>query len=188
MRKVFGKNSDVMDLFLNRTQDEARCKNVFFEKDKIYSFGTHYELGRFLDPGTVLINDDGYSKTTKRHVIKLYFQAKSAGINTFFKSNIYPDRVVKSMKVSMARYKKARRPAIYKNSILERYGIFEEYDRYNTSLGPEHPEFIDWSKDQVDAFDEMVEIVRYVKGEDPKIETVKDDETSMKELQKLFNF
>ena len=76
MKKVFGKNSVVMDIFLNRTQDEARCKNVFFEKDKIYSFGTHYELGRFLDGTTLLVNDTSYSVTTTRHSNKLAAMAK----------------------------------------------------------------------------------------------------------------
>ena len=81
MKKVFGKNADVMELFLNRTQDEARCKNVFFEKDKIYSFGKHYELGRFLDGNTLLVNDALYSSTTTKHSKKLAAMAKYGSIS-----------------------------------------------------------------------------------------------------------
>ncbi len=188
MKRVFSKGEDVIDLFVNRKQDEARCSNIFFEKDKIYSYGKHYELGRFLDPGTVLINDDGYSKTTKRHVTKLYIECKHSKVRSFFKSDTKPKAIVKVMQDALVKYKRARRPNIYKNIILDAIERFHAYDDYNKMLPKGHPEFRDWLREDVESYDRMLEIVKFVKGEKKSpIEKIVE-ETSMEELQKLFNF
>jgi hypothetical protein len=49
----------------------GRSSRVFVERDKLYSYGTHFELARFVRPkrGTpfYLLNGDTYSVTTSRH-------------------------------------------------------------------------------------------------------------------------
>ena len=47
MKKVFSSSTDVMHLFAQRSQQEARTSsgNVFYYNDKIYSYGHHYLLG-----------------------------------------------------------------------------------------------------------------------------------------------
>ena len=69
MKTVFD-NYDCVHTFAQRTQNEGRTSNnnIFFEGDKIYSYGYHYELGRFLDDKTILINDKGYSVSTGKHI------------------------------------------------------------------------------------------------------------------------
>ena len=64
MKRVFTNSTEVIHLWAQRTQNEARCSNVFFEPDyklsdgnwealetssKIYSYGKHYLLAEFLE-------------------------------------------------------------------------------------------------------------------------------------------
>lgn len=189
MKKVYTKAVDVIELFVNREQSEARGGNVFFEDtDTIYSYGHHYELGRFLDSDTILINDEGYSKTTKRHVSKLYTECHHSGVRSFFESDTEPRLIVRAMETALVKYKRARRPNIYKNIILDAIERFDAYDDYNKMLPKDHHEFKDWSVEDVEAYDRMLEIVKFVKGEKIEEMPVRVEETSMKELQELFNF
>jgi len=73
MKTVYSKSSDVIHLFAQRTQEEGRCSNVFFNcKERIYSYGSHYLLGEFIRNKkkdlAIWINDDGYSVTTAKHI------------------------------------------------------------------------------------------------------------------------
>ena len=70
MKKVFSSNYEVIHTFAQRTHPEGRnsSSSVFFEGDKIYSYGYHYLLGEFLDTNTILINDKGYGNSTSKHI------------------------------------------------------------------------------------------------------------------------
>lgn len=77
MKRVFPTSSDVIHLFAQRSQNDARCGNVYFDdKDKIYSYGRHYLLGHFLDDKTILINDSGYSVTTSKHISEIRYATR----------------------------------------------------------------------------------------------------------------
>ena len=69
MKTVF-TNTDTIHTFAQQTQYEGRnsTNTIFFEGNKIYSYGYHYLLGEFLDRNTILINDTGYSMTTSQHI------------------------------------------------------------------------------------------------------------------------
>ena len=43
----------------------AQC---IFRDNKIYSYGSHYLLGEFIDDETIIINNEGYSVTTSKHI------------------------------------------------------------------------------------------------------------------------
>lgn len=71
MKHVFPNHSNVLHLWANQSQGDARCKNVFFNGKSCYSYGYHYELGRIVEYNNqklFLINDSGYSKTTEKHI------------------------------------------------------------------------------------------------------------------------
>lgn len=68
MRKVFSNANEVMHSWANKTQPEARTRSVFFEGDRLYSYGHHYLIGRHLPEGCVAINAEGNSPTTNGHV------------------------------------------------------------------------------------------------------------------------
>ena len=67
---------EVCRLWAHQAQDDARNPggNVFFVGDKIYSYGDHYVMAchhRKGDKHIVLVNENGYSATTKRHRCKV---------------------------------------------------------------------------------------------------------------------
>lgn len=71
IKRVFPNHSEVIHRWANQTQTDARCKNVFFEGTSIYSYGSHYELGRLIQfngKTVAVINDTGYSNTTNKHI------------------------------------------------------------------------------------------------------------------------
>ncbi len=71
IKRVFPNHAEVIHRWANQTQDEARCKNVFFNGKSIFSYGSHYELGRLIEfngKTVAVINDTGYSNTTSKHI------------------------------------------------------------------------------------------------------------------------
>jgi hypothetical protein len=68
MKKAFKNHSDVCHKFNEQSQSEGRAGNIFFEGNKIYSYGYHYLLGEFISPNTILINNKGYSNSTSKHI------------------------------------------------------------------------------------------------------------------------
>lgn len=71
MKRVFSNGDQVLHLWANQSQTDARCKNVFFNGKSCYSYGYHYELGRmitFRGVQIAMINDSGYSNTTSKHI------------------------------------------------------------------------------------------------------------------------
>lgn len=92
IKKVFSNHEQVIHLWANQTQDEARCKNVFFEGKSVWSYGRHYELGRLMEyKGKVVavINNAGYSATTNKHIYSAWHavehltRVKSFNFNVF---------------------------------------------------------------------------------------------------------
>jgi hypothetical protein len=70
LKKVFTNKDQVLHLWANQSQSEARCSNVFFSGTSCYSYGFHYELGRLVQYNgetVALINDEIYSNTTAKH-------------------------------------------------------------------------------------------------------------------------
>lgn len=71
MKKVFTTSDQVIHLWANQSQESARCKNVFFDGTSLYSYGYHYKLGEivsFNGKTVALINNEGYSHTTQKHI------------------------------------------------------------------------------------------------------------------------
>lgn len=79
MKTVFSSTGEIVHLWANKTQPEASTRRVnrmdggygaqmFFEGDRLYSYGRHYLIGRHLPDGHVAINAEGSSNTTNNHV------------------------------------------------------------------------------------------------------------------------
>lgn len=126
MRKVFN-NTDCVHTFAQRTQQTGRTSNynIFFEGDKIYSFGHHYELGRFLDDKTILINDEGYSNSTAKH-INLLIGATSQ-YKQYYKTKANIHCVHHQIMYLKKKLSKARKPEIYISQIYSLWNSFNEY-------------------------------------------------------------
>jgi len=132
MKTVYTNSSDLIHLFAQQDQNNARCSNVFFEGTKIYSYGYHYLLGEFLDNNAILINDSGYSSTTSKHIYKLKY-ATSQYKQFFFtptdlKSDLY------HIKSDLKSLINARKP--------------EKYISNSTCLFDKLNEFIEFTKNK----------------------------------------
>ena len=71
IKRVYSNSEQVIHLWANQSQSDARSRNVFFEGTEIYSYGRHYLLGEILEFNGVkvaMINDSGYSITTSGHI------------------------------------------------------------------------------------------------------------------------
>ena len=71
LKRVFTNKDQVLHLWANQSQTDARCSNVFFDGESCYSYGHHYELGRLVEfngKTVALINSYRYSNTTAKHI------------------------------------------------------------------------------------------------------------------------
>jgi hypothetical protein len=131
MKTVFS-NSEIMHVFAQRTQSEGKTSNrtVFFNGNKIYSYGYHYLLGEFLDYNTILINDKGYSKTTSKHISHLR-QAVSQ-YKRFYITETDENYLLEKLNSELVKLTLARKPEIYLNSInylFSKYCEFQEFKK-----------------------------------------------------------
>jgi hypothetical protein len=69
--KHYKNISDVAHAWANKMSSDGKSSNLYFDGDKIYSYGAHYVLAKFIevDGSTcVWINDKGYSSSTSNHI------------------------------------------------------------------------------------------------------------------------
>jgi hypothetical protein len=71
MKTVFSSNSELAHVWANQLQSEGRTGNMFFEGPVIYSYGTHYEIARFVTAPNgqrvCFVNSNYYSSSTAKH-------------------------------------------------------------------------------------------------------------------------
>lgn len=71
MAKWLADIDQVAHYWANKVQAEGRSKNVFFEGDRIYSYGRHFCMGRHLPGDTVALSTRTYSPSTSRQQSKV---------------------------------------------------------------------------------------------------------------------
>lgn len=97
MKRVFNRADQVIHLWANRSQSDARSKNVYFSGDMIFSYGSHYLLGMLHEvkgQTIAVINSTRYSNTTSKH--QSYAHCATSHIPTFSGSD--PSNLVKSIR------------------------------------------------------------------------------------------
>lgn len=126
MKTVFN-NYDTVHTFAQQTQYEGRntTNTIFFEGNKIYSYGYHYLLGEFLDRNTILINDTGYSNTTAKHISIL--MGATSQYKQYYKTRVDFKMVYSKIKSLNEKYFKARKPEKYLNEILSLWDSLNTY-------------------------------------------------------------
>lgn len=134
MRKVF-TNTEIVHVFAQQSQSEGRSGSMFFKDTKIYSYGYHYLLGEFIDSDAIVINNVGYSVTTRKHISLL--SSATSHKKQFYKTTSDIDIVHSSITDSLTKMSTARiRKGDYLNSIYDNYTKLNEYLEYtNTKLG-----------------------------------------------------
>ena len=128
MRTVFSNSDDVIHIFAQQSQSEGRCSNIFFNGTKIYSYGYHYLLGEFIDKNTIVINDEGYSSTTNKHIWSLKSGTKQ--YRQFYKTNVDLKLVYSNVQSLVNKLSKANKKELYTMPILSHYDELNKYLEY----------------------------------------------------------
>ena len=122
MKKVFQNHSEVCHIFNLQNQSEGRAGNIFFEGNKIYSYGYHYLLGEFVGSSTILINNKGYSNSTSKHIYIL--EQATRDKKQVLLTHIHLDLVLLQLDEMYKSLIKARKPLRYRNQIEFLYSAF----------------------------------------------------------------
>lgn len=126
MKKVFS-NSELVHTFAQRSQEEGRTPSggMFFEGDKIYSYGYHYLLGKFIDEKTIIINDRGYSSSTGKQIGMLRNATRQYRqlFTTDIEVNVVSPRIIEASE----KLKNANKPEKYVSTIIRDFEVLTDY-------------------------------------------------------------
>lgn len=119
MKKVFQNTSEVIHVFAQQTQSEGRNQSgsIYFRDNKIYSYGSHYLLGEFINSETIIINDFGYSVTTSKHINELI--NATSQYKQFYTSSIDIKYIESEINYNIKKLSKANKPEIYISNITK---------------------------------------------------------------------
>jgi len=184
MKTVF-TNSEIMHVFNEQNQYEGRTSNnnIYFYDNKIYSYGSHYLLGEFIDKETIIINDKGYSNSTAKHIFLLMDATRDK--KQFFTTKIETKIVLNDIKDYLNKFTKARKTKNhYLNKIdylLKMYFEFIEYKRQKTKYNKikEHREIKRIANNFYNNFENLKEQVK----EQQKKQAIKDKKAIQKNLK-----
>jgi hypothetical protein len=126
MRTVFS-NSELVHTFAQRTQSEGRTstRTMFFNENKIYSYGHHYLLGEFIGDNTIIINNKGYSSSTGKHIGMLISATRQ--YRQLFNTNIDINLVKQRIEEASNKLKTAKKPELYVTPIIRDFEVLTEY-------------------------------------------------------------
>lgn len=122
MRTVLKSNTETIETFNRQNQSHGKCGNLFFEGDTLYSYGYHYPLAMFVKADTILINDEGYSPTTLKHIYKT--RRITENRKQLRTSKLCLSLVAAEMEWLDHKLSKARKPQIYTKQIWDLYNDF----------------------------------------------------------------
>jgi len=129
MRKVFSSSSETIHIFAQRQQAEGRSGNVFFENDKIYSYGYHYLLGEFITNKkgdlAIMINDSGYSSTTSKHIS--WLRSGTGQYKQFLITETDAKSVLSELENNANKLQNAKKPELYINPSEKLYNKYFEF-------------------------------------------------------------
>lgn len=152
MKTVF-TNTEIVHKFNEQNQNNGNTTNngMFFNRTKIYSYGYHYLLCEFLDNNTVLINNQGYSNTTSKHISLITSATRNR--KQYFTEQTDTQRVFRNITDWLQKLPRATK---YKehyisqiNYTLKCYFEFLEYTKTKTKANKikEHRQIVKISKD-----------------------------------------
>jgi hypothetical protein len=114
-------NKETIKTYLQQKLTHGNSPNVFFEHSRIYSYGYHYLLGRFLNNNLLIINDTGYSATTSKHIHLLRDTANELNITNYSVMSVELNSVYTQLKEFESKLHKARKPELWYNRINSLY-------------------------------------------------------------------
>ena len=109
--------------FANNHSEDGKSSNVFFYKNKIYSYGYHYVLAEQFTNFTIL-NNKGYSNSTAKHINYMINAINGQYHNTM---DIIPELVYNQLISLQKLLNRAKKPIIYLTQIWEKLNVFFEF-------------------------------------------------------------
>lgn len=178
MRKVFSSLAEVIHTFAQRTQNEGKSSNVFFYGNKIYSYGYHYLLGEFINENTIVINDKGYSSTTRKHISQITNATRQ--YKQLFITDIDTRIVSQRIEQAVKSLPNARKPERYISEIKASFEDLQTYIKdYKVKLSSEDKKRFAEAKKSYD---------KVIKDLDQYLDKLKDQAKKTKEVnQKKLN-
>jgi hypothetical protein len=124
MKTVYNNTHDLIHAFAqcNKPHGKTRTGNVFFEGNILYSYGYHFELAKFINDETVILNDDRYSNSTSKQ--QAIVRSALRQYTQIFKSVWDIERVNKRLEHLKDKLLRAKKPEIYINdaiSLIEKH-------------------------------------------------------------------
>jgi len=126
MRTKF-TNTELVHIFANQLQGFGNGSNLFFEGNRIYSYGYHYLLAEFLDNNTILINNKSYSRSTDKHRCLLW-GALPPNITTYWTLDVQIDSALNRVKDNFEKLIKSKTKGAY--YIREIVAIWEKLNDF----------------------------------------------------------
>ena len=122
-------NKETVKTYLQQVKTHGNSPNVFFEYSRIYSYGYHYLLGKFINNNLLIINDTGYSATTSKHIHLLRDTANELNIINYSVSNVEINSVYNELKYLETKLHKARKPELWYNRINSLYAKWYNFTK-----------------------------------------------------------
>ena len=184
MKTVF-TNSEIVHVFNEQNQYEGRTStgSMYFYNNKIYSYGSHYLLGHFIDNDTIIINDTGYSNTTSKHIYLL--QDATRNRKQYFITQTEYKTVNESIKDYLNKLTRATKKKEYYlsriNDTLKMYFDYLEYTKQKTKHKKykEHRETLRLANDFYNNFDSLQETIK----ESNRKQAVKDKKAIIQKVK-----
>lgn len=178
-------NSEIMHVFNEQNQYHGRTSNnnIYFYDNKIYSYGSHYLLGEFIDNETIIINNKGYSSSTSKHIYLLIDATRDK--KQFFTTKIETKIVLNTIKEYLNKLTRARKTKEFYlneiNSTLKMYFNYLEYTKQKTKYNKikEHREIKRIANNFYNDFDNLQEQIK----EQQKKNAIKEKEAIQKNLK-----
>ena len=193
MKTTFSSPTDVIHLFAQRCQDYAKCTNVFFDGDKIYSYGYHYLMGEFITNKkgdlAIMINNTGYSITTAKHIAHL--SAATRQYKQFFTRYCDSMQVLQKLESLLQKLGNAKKPQKYIN---EASNILDHFNEFLNWYGKPYDSF---SKENLKKIRKIEKLFEASPGKESAEQYAKkkaaaqkasDKKDFLKSLQKFKNF
>lgn len=155
MKTTFRTRLDLIHAYAQRSYPEGKCgAHVFFDGDKIYSYGYHYLLAEFITNKdgelAIMINDRGYSNSTAEHISEV--RSATRHYNQFFTTGTDPKMVLEQLRSLANKLQSARKPELYINPAES---LFNSYTK-----------FIEWNDNKVGNLDvEIKELMPVFRGD-----------------------
>ena len=165
MRNVLSSNSEVTHFFANNLQSKGKTSNgnLFFENNKIYSYGYHYILGEKLKGGAMFINDRGYSSSTGKHISML--GGSSRHLVKFYYMDINLDEVHdKMLEISRKLPRAWKLKAHYIDQLKQSYEKMLEFIAYDKKykVGRKNTAFGNYIVLSIDKRDKKFKKCKYI--------------------------